>query len=71
MKIRVYALQQLAETKNWSIPYLAERLGVNYSYLFRVLRGEKSGGSKLLSGIYHLCQEEGLAMDDYISWDEN
>jgi transcriptional regulator with XRE-family HTH domain len=70
MKVNITALKQLAENKSWSIPDLAKHLGVNYSYLFRILRGEKNGGSKLFSGIYHLCLKEGLSMDDYLSWDE-
>lgn len=71
MKVNINALQILAENRNWSHPYLAKRLGINYSYLFRIMRGEKSGGNKLFSGIYRLCQEEELAIDDYISWDES
>lgn len=70
MKVNIDALQKLADTKNWNYPYMAKRLGINYSYLFRIMRGEKTGGNKLFSGIYRLCQEEDLNIDDYINWDE-
>lgn len=66
MKVILSALQQLAEAKDWTIPELARRLGIDYSYLFRVMRGEKNGGAKLWTGIYRLCKEEGLSVDDYI-----
>jgi predicted transcriptional regulator len=70
MKINRFALMQLAESRNWSIPELAKRLGVNYSYLYRIMRGEKQGGAKLWSGIYILCKQEGLSVEDYIFMDD-
>ena len=44
MKLNRPALLYLAETKNWSTPELANRLGINYSYLYRIMQGEKQGG---------------------------
>ncbi|MDD2373554.1 MAG: helix-turn-helix transcriptional regulator [Syntrophomonadaceae bacterium] len=70
MKVNCSALMQLAETRNWSIPELAKRLGVNYSYLYRIIRGEKQGGAKLWSGIYVLCKQEGLSIEDYFFMDD-
>ena len=70
MKVNRSALMQLAETRNWSIPELAKRLGVNYSYLYRIIRGEKQGGAKLWSGIYVLCKQEGLSIEDYFFMDD-
>jgi predicted transcriptional regulator len=70
MKVNRSALMQLAETRNWSIPELAKRLGINYSYLYRVIRGEKQGGAKLWSGIYVLCKQEGLSIEDYVFMDD-
>lgn len=66
LKINSAALKKLAESKEWSIPELASVLGVDYSYLFRVLNGEKNGGSKLFRGIYNLCKDEGLNVEEYI-----
>ncbi|NLX02920.1 MAG: helix-turn-helix transcriptional regulator [Syntrophomonadaceae bacterium] len=70
MKVNRSALMQLAETRNWSIPELAKRLGINYSYLYRIIRGEKQGGAKLWSGIYVLCKQEGLSIEDYVFMDD-
>lgn len=66
MKVNITALQQLAKDKEWSIPELANRLGLDYSYFFRILNGERSGGGKLFGGLYRLCKEENLNVDDYI-----
>jgi len=70
MKPNISGLQQLAKTKNWTLPELARRLGINYSYLFRIMRGEKSGGAKLWSGIYCMCKVEGLSIEDYLFMDD-
>jgi AraC-like DNA-binding protein len=70
MRANIFALKQLARVKQWTIPELARQLGINYSYLFRVMRGEKRGGAKLWCGIYRLCKKEGLLVDDFILMDE-
>lgn len=66
MKINITSLIKLAETEDWSIPELAAQLGVEYSYLYRVLKKEKNGGAKLFNGIYQLCKSKGLNIEDYI-----
>ncbi len=63
------ALQDLANEKKWSIPELANKLSVDYSYLYRVLNKEKNGGNKLFSGIYSLCKVEKLNIEEYIFFD--
>ncbi|RJQ25776.1 MAG: XRE family transcriptional regulator [Peptococcaceae bacterium] len=45
MVVNTTALKSLAWEKGWSIPELAKRLGIDYSYLFRVINGEKKGGA--------------------------
>lgn len=69
MLVKKDALQALARRKKWSLPELAEHLGVDYSYLFRVMNGQKRGGAKLILGILHLCQQEGLETEDFIFLD--
>lgn len=66
MQVNVKALTMLAAEKGWSTPELARRLGVNYSYLFRIIKGKKKGGAKVLSGLYNLCAEEGLDFKELI-----
>lgn len=69
MRVDIDAVITLAKTKGWSTPELASKIGINYSYLFRILTGEKKGGAKFLGGIYHLCKNEKLNIDDYIFLD--
>jgi transcriptional regulator with XRE-family HTH domain len=66
LKVNTEALKNLSDAKGWSIPALAVKLGIDYSYLFRVINGQKSAGTKLFSGIYRLCKQENLSIDDYI-----
>ncbi|MGE5391858.1 MAG: hypothetical protein ACM3PE_12440 [Deltaproteobacteria bacterium] len=70
MKAKVSALMDLACDMGWSIPELAVRLQIDYSYLFRILKGQKNGGAKFLAGVYCLCQQEGLYLENYISFEE-
>ncbi|MCL6561212.1 MAG: helix-turn-helix transcriptional regulator [Firmicutes bacterium] len=66
MEVDIVALKALADEKGWSIPELARRLNINYSYLFRILNGEKKGGFKLVTGLYKLCLNEGLNFNTFI-----
>jgi transcriptional regulator with XRE-family HTH domain len=66
LRVNTENLVGLAKSENWSIPELASKIGVDYSYLFRVLKNEKNGGGKLFNGIYHLCKQKRLNVDDYI-----
>lgn len=70
MRANISALTDLAHVRGWSIPELAAHLQLDYSYLFRILKGQKTGGAKLFAGIYRLCQQEGLTMEDYVLWDD-
>lgn len=70
MRVDTSALKDLAHARGWSIPELAVRLQIDYSYLFRILKGQKTGGAKLFAGVYRLCQQEGLTMEDYVLWDD-
>lgn len=66
MQVNVEALLELAEKKGWSVPELANRIGINYSYLFRIVKGSKKGGTKVFIGLYKLCVEEGLDIRELI-----
>lgn len=66
MQVNVAKLIELAKNKNWSMPELANKLNIDYSYLFRIIKHEKKGGAKLFTGLYQLCKDEGLNIDDFI-----
>ncbi|WP_127580962.1 hypothetical protein [Paenibacillus koleovorans] len=71
MKVNTNQLVNLASSEGWSIPQLAVNLGVDYSYLHRVLKGKKNGGGKLFNGIYRLCKDKGLDVEGYIFLDKS
>ncbi len=66
MQVNAEALEQLARQKNWSKKLLAQKLGVHYSHLFRVLKHEKGAGPKFLAGLHRVCRDEGLNIERYI-----
>lgn len=66
MEVNIEALKRMANEKGWSVPELAKRLGVDYSYLFRIIKGNKKGGYKLFIGLYKLCVEEGWDFNELI-----
>lgn len=70
MRANISALMELAGNRGWSMPQLAARLQIDYSYLYRIIKCEKHGGAKLFAGIYSLCQQEGLSLDNYISLED-
>jgi len=70
MQANISALMKLADDRGWSTPELAVHLQINYSYLFRILKGQKQGGARLFAGIYRLCQQEGLSLENYISFED-
>jgi len=69
--VNTTALKSLAWQKGWSTPELAKRLGIDYSYLFRIINGEKKGGGKLFAGLYRLCREENLDFNNYIFFSDS
>ncbi|MGE5398180.1 MAG: hypothetical protein ACM3MK_11695 [Chitinophagales bacterium] len=71
MRVDTAALFGLAAAKQWSSPVLAKRLGIDYSYLYRVLKKEKGAGAKFITGLFQLCKEEGLVFDNYIIMQES
>lgn len=71
MRVNIQAIEKLAEVRGWSTPVLAEKVGVEYSYLFRILNGKKNGGAKLFVGLFKLCKQENLKVEDYIFLNES
>ncbi|GMB01046.1 hypothetical protein [Pelosinus sp. IPA-1] len=64
--INIKKILELADSKKWSIPVLADELNIDYSYLSRVINKEKPGGAKLILGVLNLCFKEGLDHKEYI-----
>lgn len=66
MQVNLKKLKKLAESKDWSIPELAERMALDYSFLYRVLQGQRMPGGKFISGLMLLCMNEGLDFEEFV-----
>lgn len=64
--VNVAALEKYMGQNKLSMPQLAEKLNIEYSYLYRIMKGEKAGGGKVISGLIGLCANEGLDITNYI-----
>lgn len=65
LQIRRALLKNLMKEKGWRKTEFAKRLGINYSYLCRLLDGERNPGSKFFSCFLKFCREENLEFEDY------
>lgn len=59
-------IKQLMEERGWSEILLANKLGLDYSYVYRVLRSERGVGRKFLTGLIKLCDSEGLDFREFV-----
>lgn len=66
LEIRRELLKDLLKQKGWTKAEFARKADLNYSYLHRLLKGERKPGSKFFSGFLKICKEEGLTFEDYV-----
>lgn len=66
MDINLEALRKLKEEKNWTLPQMAKKMDLDYSYLYRVFMGLRKPGGKFFNGLMLLCMDEGLDFTDYV-----
>lgn len=59
----------LLDTKGWNVLEAAQRLGVHYTYLQRILTGKEGAGGKFHVNFLRLCKTENLQVYDYYSLD--
>jgi len=70
MKANVEELKKLANTKKWSLKEMAEKMSLDYSFLYRVIQGQRNPGGKFFSGLMLLCMDEGLDFEKYVEFSE-
>lgn len=68
MLVRVEKLRELQEEKKWTLPEMAEKMALEYSFLYRVMQGQRNPGGKFLSGLMLLCMDEGLKFEQYVEF---
>lgn len=69
MRLNREKTEQLLQERGWSEVMFARKLNLDYSYVYRVMRGERGVGKKFLSGLMKLCEQEGMEFKDYIFLD--
>ena len=66
LKINTEQLKGLMKTKGWNTVELAKSLDMNYSYVYRVLKGERNAGGKFFSGLLALCKKENISFEQFV-----
>ncbi len=69
MRLNREKTEQLLNSRGWSEVMFARKLDLDYSYVFRVMRGERGVGKKFLTGLIKLCEKEGLDFKEFIFLD--
>ncbi|MBS4032674.1 MAG: hypothetical protein KGZ63_14835 [Clostridiales bacterium] len=68
MLVRVEELRKLQEEKSWTMPEMAQKMALDYSFLYRVMQGQRNPGGKFLSGLMLLCMDEGLEFEQFVDF---
>lgn len=55
--------------RGWSEVMFARMLDLDYSYVYRVMRGERGVGKKFIGSLMRLCEREGLDFKDFVILD--
>ena len=64
--INIAAINEFIEKNEWTSYKLAKELGLDYSYVFRVLKGEVNGGNKFVSRIISFCNKNKIDVRQFI-----
>lgn len=66
MKLKTDEIQNLLQQRGWSTVTFAHKVGVDYSYMYRVLRNQRGIGPRFLSGFMKLCERSGINFRNYV-----
>ena len=71
MRLNLEKTKRLLEERGWSEVMFARKLNLDYSYVYRVLRGQRGVGKKFLKGLLRLCERENLNFKEFIFLDDD
>jgi transcriptional regulator with XRE-family HTH domain len=66
VSVDIDKIKDLLIDKGWSSYKLSRMMGLDYSFVFRVLKGEANPGSKFVAGFVKICNSFGLDVNNYI-----
>ncbi|MCK4259628.1 MAG: helix-turn-helix transcriptional regulator [Halanaerobiales bacterium] len=65
--IKANKLKELMETKGWDEQMLADKLGIDNSYIYRIMHNGRDAGKKFLITMMKLCVKENLNIYDFVN----
>ena len=71
MRLNLEKTERLLEERGWSEVMFARKLKLDYSYVYRVLRGQRGVGKKFLRGLLRLCERENFDFKEFIFLDDD
>jgi hypothetical protein len=66
VKLNIEVVRHLIKSKGWSEGMFALKLGLDYTYVYRVMRGERGIGKKFILGLIKFCDREGLNFKEFV-----
>ncbi|MCK4259150.1 MAG: helix-turn-helix transcriptional regulator [Halanaerobiales bacterium] len=64
--LNVEKLKELIVQRGWSEIQLAQKLNLDYSYIYRILRKQRDPGKKFYENLFRFCMQEKLNIYDYL-----
>ena len=66
MKLDKKKVRKLLEERGWTNVILADKLGLDYSYIYRIMKGSRNIGKKFITNLMVFCEQEKLDFMDFI-----
>ncbi|AZR72166.1 hypothetical protein BBF96_01400 [Anoxybacter fermentans] len=65
--VNITKLKELMNSYGWNMPQFARILEIDYSYLYRIMQGQRQPGKKFYESFIKLCNKEDLNLYDYLN----
>ena len=66
MEVIIQKLDELESHKGWSECDVAAKLGIDYSYYYRIKRGLRGIGPKFIGALIKLCEQEKMEFKEFL-----
>lgn len=66
VKLNGEAVKKYLASRGMSQPRFAAELNINYSHLYRLVKGERGMGIKLFLSLQRYCEKRGLNCEEFI-----
>ncbi|AZR73723.1 hypothetical protein BBF96_10205 [Anoxybacter fermentans] len=69
MRLNLEKIKSFLEERGWNEVLFARKLNLDYSYVYRVMRGQRGIGNKFIAGLLKFCEQENLDFRKFILLD--